>query len=114
MGHPVEAWFASFLFTQAVEMPIYMRALPVARWRGGFIAFGASAITHPLVWFVFPMLLHGSWISVTAVSELATWCAEGVYLCLWLGPLRAFAVSGIANALSLGLGLFSRELFGVP
>src|SRR5262249_35014609 len=55
-------WIYAFLFTQAVEVPIYVFAL-----RGGpetppqralakrvLIAFGASALTHPIVWFVIP------------------------------------------------------------
>ena len=45
-------WAFAFLFTQVVEIPIYMRGLRV----GPVKAFGASAITHPVVWFVIPHL----------------------------------------------------------
>jgi hypothetical protein len=48
------AWLRAFLFTQLVEMPVYLVLLPVSRAR----AFAASAVTHPFVWFVFPLLAY--------------------------------------------------------
>ncbi|MBL8973557.1 MAG: hypothetical protein JNK56_23415, partial [Myxococcales bacterium] len=62
----ISAWFSAFVFTQALEMPIYLAAfrrrvdargepLPreSLRWRLGF-GFLASMATHPYVWFVIP------------------------------------------------------------
>jgi hypothetical protein len=37
------AWLQAFVFTQIVEVPIYMRSMRCSVWA----AFGASAITHP-------------------------------------------------------------------
>jgi hypothetical protein len=42
------AWLIAFAFTQAVEVPIYLRA--GAGWRAAFLA---STLTHPFVWFGF-------------------------------------------------------------
>lgn len=59
------AWFAlAFALTQLVEVPIYTAALraarpgaPARRRRVRIaIAFGASALTHPLVWYLFPLV----------------------------------------------------------
>ena len=57
----------AFAITQIVEVPIYIAALGASRGRTmrsparslparAAIAFGASAITHPVVWLVMPAL----------------------------------------------------------
>ena len=51
----MNAWWQAFLLTQLVEIPIYLyagRSLP--RMNRIALAFGASAVTHPFVWFAFP------------------------------------------------------------
>lgn len=117
------AWLRAFLFTQIVEVPIYRRGLPTS-WGA---AFGASTITHPFVWFFFPWIAYAfdvSWYLTATASELFAWGIEA----LWFWSLgkkalfgqpaisgkRAIVVSLAANAASLGLGLVSRALFGVP
>lgn len=109
------AWLRAFLFTEAVEAPIY-RALVKARWRVGL---GASAITHPFVWFAFPYLrfIPGvSYLVMVVLAELFAWSVEAVYLRLLLrvSVIRAMLVSLIANGASLGLGLLLRKLTGFP
>lgn len=65
----------AFAITQLVEVPIYVLALrrsraqeAVARswWQHIAIGFGASMLTHPIVWFVMPAVWL--WIYVTAVG----------------------------------------------
>lgn len=114
MGPHLQAWFQSFVFTQVVEVPIYMSALPGGRWRAAIIGLGATTLTHPVVWFVFPVILRGNWVRMTIWSELFAFGAEAAYICLWLSPWRALTASLVANGSSLGLGLLSRYLFGVP
>lgn len=85
-------WFSAFVFTQALEVPIYFVALgrradprgvaagpegqkvESRRWRLGF-AFLASMATHPYVWFVIPSLFYGgAWERVTyAWPALEAW-----------------------------------------
>lgn len=115
------AWLIAFAFTQAVEVPIYLRAT------GGRlgVSFLASTLTHPVVWFVFPALLSGlerlvgadlglpGYVGMVVCAELFAWLAEA----LWLrrhGVVRALLISLLANGSSLSLGLLSRALFDVP
>jgi hypothetical protein len=105
----VISWFWAFVFTQALEVPIYCVALgrradprsgePLApeslRWRLGF-AFLASMATHPYVWFVIaPLMYSRLWTEVvTSWPALADW-----HYSLFLVVAEAFAV--VAEALLL-------------
>ena len=103
----LRGWLLAFAFTQAVEIPIYRRA-GAPLW----VAFAASALTHPVVWFVFPLAgLEWGWMVVWA--ELFAWLAEALWL-RWHGVRRPLLWSLLANGASLSLGLLSRGLFGVP
>jgi hypothetical protein len=135
-------WFAAFVFTQAIEVPIYCRALagradprsgePLPReplaWRAG-MAFLASMATHPYVWFVIPSLFWSAWWT----SATAAWPALGEWrYALFLVVAEGFAVAAealllrglrvrralwwalLANAASAGLGMLTRELLGWP
>jgi hypothetical protein len=111
------AWLRAFLFTQVVEMPIYMRYAPSSKVR----AFGASAVTHPFVWFVFPLLgtqvfgTRASYAGVYLGSELFAWLVEALVMRAPAGTwLRAMSVSLLANAASVALGETSRYFFGYP
>jgi hypothetical protein len=117
-------WLAAFTFTQAVEIPIWAQALrwdrrvapgdtPWPMWINVVIAFGASAITHPFVWFAFPRYAPGSyWVMVIQAEAFAV-LVEAAYT-------RAFGLrwslgwSLVANGASAGLGLLSRSIFGWP
>jgi hypothetical protein len=120
-------WLAAFAFTQVVECPIYLLALrgapgpdPQARawWRRLVIAFGASAITHPVVWFGFPRLWlglgypGGYWAMVAAAEAFAV-CVEASYVRGFRVP-QPWAWSVLANAASFGLGMASRTALGWP
>lgn len=120
-------WAFAFAFTQAIEVPIYMRALRV----GPLKAFGASAITHPVVWFVIPGVwsaLHGwaalhiagfslGWIGQRlgygVLAESFAVAVEAAYFSS-LGLKRAFLGSLAANAASALLGLLWSALIGWP
>ncbi len=107
------AWLGALLFTQLVEVPIYLRALRDvdARRRWG-VAVGASLVTHPVVWWVFPLLgVRYAWMVVLA--ETFAIAVEGLLLhrC---GVRGAWLWSAGANITSATLGLTSRALFGWP
>lgn len=105
-------WLVAFAVTQAVEVPIYMLAL-----RGRFaIAFAASLITHPFVWFAFPLLGRALGLGYLSMVLLAEAFAVGVEALLLhrSGLERAWAWSLSANATSVGVGLASRALIGWP
>jgi hypothetical protein len=106
----MRAWLIAFAFTQAVEVPIYLRA--GAGWRAAFLA---SAFTHPLVWFGFPTLKAlglGYWGTVV-VMECFAIGVEAVWLST-RGVRRALLWSLLANSASVSLGLLSRAMFGWP
>ena len=69
----------------------------------------ANTLTHPLVWFVFPLLWPKiGWTATTALAELFAFAAEAVaysYLFPKLGWKRAALASFICNALSFAAGL---------
>jgi hypothetical protein len=129
-------WFWSFAFTQLVEVPIYVRALsgpdrtPSLRWpqRVG-LAFLASALTHPYVWFVFfavfysqayedlayrwPGLVDHRYTIYFVVAESFAVGVEALLL-RGCGLQRAFLWALLANASSAGLGFLSRHFIGWP
>ncbi len=70
------------------------------------IALFANLVTHPLVWFFFPLLPVG-YAARVSISELWAFGAEAWFyatVITGLGASRALSTSFIANATSFGLG----------
>jgi hypothetical protein len=110
------AWLSGFGFTELVEVPLYSvrRFSPAGRSarKRVAIALGASLITHPFVWFLFPRLFDDWWAMLFSAEAFAV-----IVEALWLrafGVRRPLSLSLAANASSLFLGLWSREMFGWP
>lgn len=106
----VWGWLVAFFFTQLFELPIYWAASRSLR-----VGFLASAMTHPLVWFVFPVLMdHGvGYVPMVALAELFAVVAEAEWLRFNRVP-RPYLWSLAANATSATCGLVLRELVGFP
>jgi hypothetical protein len=114
-------WSIAFCFTQLVEMGVYVQAhapradgtpRPIAERLA--IAFAASGITHPLVWFVIPEVgMSGlgisTWWHVVAIAEVFALLTEALYLRAF-GVRWALAWSLLANGTSFIGGLFCYEL----
>jgi ABC-type branched-subunit amino acid transport system permease subunit len=120
----IHAWLGAFAFTQAVEVPIWAYALAEHRklsrgahpwpfWVCAAVGFGASAITHPIVWFVIPRYAPGGYVAMVLQAEAFAVVVEAVYTSL-AGLRWSLGWSICANAASAGLGLLSREVFGWP
>jgi hypothetical protein len=109
MSSYVSDWAWAFAFTQLVEVPIFMRYLGCSLVR----AFGASALTHPVIWYVFPHLRMG-YVPAVAVAELFAWLAEASYFVPTYRARRSLWIAFLANAASAALGALSRFLFGAP
>lgn len=105
-------WLSAFAVTQAVEVPIYARALAHRSHRWWW-AFGASLITHPVVYWVFPRLWPGEYWTVVAAAEAFAVAVEAGYLTA-LGVQRSVAWALIANASSVAVGLGLRWAIGWP
>jgi hypothetical protein len=113
------SWLVAFAFTQAFEVPIYLwvmrrQAVELSTLGRLLVAFGASALTHPIVWFVLPRLQStlGYW-GYVAVAEVFAVLVEAAYVARF-GVERALLWAFVANAASASIGLTSRWLFGVP
>jgi hypothetical protein len=103
------AWAWAFAFTQVVEIPVYRRLLGCGLLR----AFGASALTHPLIWLWFPYA-RGPYVLIILSAELFAWLAEALYFARPYGLRRAVFASLLANGTSFVLGVISRALFDWP
>jgi hypothetical protein len=137
MHATVAEWAAVFLFTQAVEVPLYVVVLrrgvipKPSIARAAAIGFGATAITHPVVTFVIPaftaaifawmagrgMSLVSSgafrWIALAGCCESFAVGVEALYLKAFRLP-RALLWSLAVNFASASLGLCCSLLFGWP
>lgn len=131
LGAMLGRWLVGFAFTQAVEIPLYCIALGLRTsgssaessasrtllqraftLRNVAIAFGASALTHPFVWFLFPRLVRPYWMMVIYAEAFAV-IAEAAYFTAF--RVRWALVWSLAvNASSVAVGMTSRHLFGVP
>ena len=105
-------WLVAFFFTQLFELPIYWKATGSLR-----VAFFASAITHPIVWFVFPLLMEQGlgYAPMVVLAEAFAVFVEALWL-RWNGlpPARAFLWSLGANGLSVTCGFLMRSWLGFP
>lgn len=114
----ISSWLLAFALTQVCEMGIYANAPgPERPLRERIaIAFGASAITHPIVWFVITPLylpLDLDWWTMVAIAEAFAFSAEAIWMMAFgHRALVAFGASLAANGLSFTIGLFCYEALG--
>ena len=104
----------AFLLTLAIELPVAIGLATGLRWAPGSVlrlaasALAASALTHPILWIVDPLLgpaiatpvRWGLLESAIALVEAAVYRAGA-----GLPARRALAVSIAANAASFAVGL---------
>lgn len=97
-----ESWAIAFAITQLVEMPIYRWLAPTSWPR----AFALSLVTHPIVWFAFPLLYPTlGWTPMMWLAEAFAYLVEAAMLRAYGAPWkRALAVSVIANTASIVVG----------
>lgn len=117
----IASWLRAFVLTQCVEMGVYVNAPPAPRPLGErlAIAFGASAITHPLVWFVIPDVVRAIepvghwktdwWIAIAVGEAFAVSCEALWLVAFGSAARRALAWSFFANVASFTFGLFVYE-----
>jgi hypothetical protein len=110
MSH-LEGWLSAFVLTVAIELPVVLvltrdSALAWQR-RSAFVLCG-QLMTHPLVWFVFPIIPGITGRTALTLSELWAWLGEAaLYALAGVAPtaLGAIGVAAVANAMSLAIGL---------
>lgn len=122
MYFPISGWFAAFVVTLAIELPIAVVLL--RRWerdlvRLGIIVVFANLATHPIVWYVATQIFLVGTPEYTLTAEAWAILAEtAIYWAAIRGlPVRrAFVVAVVANITSwlvgrLIVGLWP-DLFG--
>jgi hypothetical protein len=77
------------------------------------VAFAASAITHPIVWFVIQPLWPGRFYQGVLLAEAFAVAVEALVMHR-AGVRRAWAWSLGANAASVLTSVVTRELFRWP
>jgi len=96
------SWALAFVVTQIVEVPIWMRAF---RAPLRFVkAFGATAITHPLLWFVLTPRWRGEYWTMVLFGEALVVLVEAAYA-RFLGARAPLLFSLVANAASAAVGI---------
>jgi hypothetical protein len=101
-------WLCAFGLTQAVEIPIYWRAHSRQKLVRAFLA---SALTHPIVWWVIPKVWVGGYWHMVLFSEAFAVIGEAIYLSL-LDVKDAWLWSLCANGASCGIGFLIYAAFG--
>jgi hypothetical protein len=119
MEGEVEGWIRAFLFTQLVEVPLYIAVMsskrlapPRALWARFCIAFLCSLITHPVVWFVFPRILAGydNYVYMVIAAETFAVGIEALVLMHFQVRLAPLVSLGV-NMSSMSLGFLLRVYF---
>lgn len=109
-------WPIAFALTQVLEMPVYWwgtRSSELSVGQRLAAGFGASALTHPILWFVlYPTLAGplGYW-TFFVVGEALVVIVEALYLRAF-GVRRPGLLALGANAFSAGVGLWVAPLLG--
>jgi hypothetical protein len=114
---PATDWFAAFLLTLVVEVPIAVfllrRTEPNLARAAALVVF-ANLISHPMVWFVWTQVfLIGTPEYVVAVETWAI-AIEALFYAIvvrGLSPGRAVLVAVVANAASFAVGRVVAQLW---
>jgi len=122
----IARFLLAFTLTQIVEIPLYTTALGIRR----SVAFGASAITHPIVWWVMPALWRlvyvsylrglslgetGYFLGYGVMAEGFAVLSEAAYFRFWgLTGRQSLVWATVANAVSSLLGWARRAATGWP
>ena len=117
MFFPASGWFAAFVLTLAVEIPVagyLLRRAEPDRVRLVVLIVFANLATHPIVWYVWTQpFLIGTWEYVVAAE---TWAVAAETVFYWAtfrsaGARRAVVVSVVANAISFVTGLVAARFW---
>lgn len=118
MFFPVADWFAAFVVTLAVELPIVvviLRAAEPSLARRVAAVVYANLGSHLVVWYVLTQLFELGTATYLIVAEGWAVAAEAVFYALILRgvpPGRAATAAVIANGASLAVGRLSRVWLG--
>lgn len=96
-------WRSVFLLALALELPIVAWGSPKERRHWALLAsIVGNAITHPLLWFVWPRFF--SHTTAVLVGETTAIVVEGALIAIALKSKRGFAIGLAANLYSWAVG----------
>ena len=111
-------WLIAFILTQVLEVPIWLwagRKVISSRGKNWLCALGASSITHPIIWTVFPWSA-GNYVVMLIAAETFVVVVEASWA-KWWGIPHPWRISLLANVCSWGIGTplwyFFVEVIGV-
>jgi len=111
----IEAWFRAFMLTLLIEALVAVPLLgaEVSRPRRLAAAGFAQLLSHPAVWFIWPLLFRSRAVYF-AVAE--AWAVLIEFLFYWfvfphLAKTHALGISALANTVSVLVGLAVHQLF---
>ena len=107
-------WLRSFLFTLAVEIPVYVVVSrgQVRPRKAALAGALCSCVTHPLLWFVWREFFT-DYKTYVISGELLVGVVESLIFFAVARPVtlpRAISASFLANAASYGLGHLLHKL----
>jgi hypothetical protein len=113
-------WLKAFALTLIIECSvvffIFRQVLAPAcpKWRQFSLMVFANLATHPAVWFIFPELPVGPWLSLGLSEGYAVGAEAFIYALVFPGVSweRATVASLAANAASFGIGLLLYRFAG--
>jgi hypothetical protein len=106
----LDDWSGAYLLTQLIEVPIYLLAArSLSPLKRATYAFGASTLTHPIIWFC---LQWGTlpYAVLLIIAETFAISTEGLWGRSWHVP-RPWLTSLLANAASFAIGMIIRHFF---
>jgi hypothetical protein len=110
MFFPVSGWFAAFVTTLVIELPIagwFLRRVEPDLVRRLVLVAYANLATHVAVWYVFSQLFLIGTIEYVLAAEAWAICAEATFFVFAFQGLearRAIVIALVANGVSFGIG----------
>jgi len=117
MFFPAAGWFAAFLLTLAIEIPIagyLLRRVEPDRLRLVILIVFANLATHPIVWYVITQLFLVGTAEYLVAAESWAVAVEALFYAVafrGIDPRRAIAVAVVANAASFVAGSIAGNLW---
>ncbi len=110
MFFPAGDWFAAFLLTLAVEVPVatlLLRRVEPNILRAAALVVFANLVTHPLVWYVWSQVFLIGTLEYVGAAEAWAILAETVFYAVVVQGIRpgwALVVAATANVASFAVG----------
>jgi hypothetical protein len=104
----VDTWKIAFVWTQAIELPVYVLLLrrQFSHWYSPvLLSLFVNAVTHPLLWFVFPVFdPYPLWLLVGESSVVIVEALLVAAALRFRHNRRAILAALASNAISTALG----------